>query len=419
MGRRSAAPESAKVVTGLRSGFGKELNFRDRDSPAPAEQGTEGRAVARPARLESIACAPLPAHILEDPFSPIPEAFISRPELRVAAIADEISWRCWQYEAQLVPLRTDDWQARLSEGHFDLLFVESAWEGPGGDWGRHLYGLPRRSRRSEDLLGLIVDFCRKRDIPTVFYSKEDPVDRRGFLAAAERFDFVFTTDEDSMAYYERKLGHDRVACLPFAAQPRIHNPDRLTGKRDGGVFFAGTWYAKRHRQRRKQAASILKPALDYGLEILDRVELRADPDYAWPPEYHAAMVGSLPYTRMVEANKHYRVGLNLNSVTRSPTMLSRRVFELLASGTPVISSPSAAISRFFGDDVVLVSESAADTREQIEKLTSDDEYWRELSERGVSRIRAGLTYSRRLDHVLEQIGRGGHAEPRGDSEGPS
>jgi spore maturation protein CgeB len=275
----------------------------------------------------------------------------------------------------------------------------------GGEWGKHLYRLPRRSRRSSVVIDQIVDFCRqKTQRPTVFYSKEDPVDRRGFLGAAERFDFVFTTDEGSIPYYERKLGHRRVACLPFAAQPRIHNPDSASEKRDGNVFFAGTWYAKRHRERRRQAESILRPALDYGLEILDRVEHRADPDYAWPLEYQTAIIGTLPYTRMLAANKHYRVGLNLNSVTKSSTMCSRRIFELLASGTPVVSSPSAAISNFFGEDLVLVSETPSETRAHLEKLLTEDAYRERLAVQGVESVYADHTYAQRLNQLLAVVG---------------
>ncbi|MFL2935452.1 MAG: hypothetical protein ACJZ7Z_01875 [Myxococcota bacterium] len=221
-------------------------------------------APLRPDYLEALLQRPLPVYIPEDPFRAIPTEFVERPELRIACVADELSFRSWQYEADFVPLHRKDWRQTLDAGSFDLLLIESAWEGPGGKWGKALADLPRKGRRSDEFLDQVVSGFQARGIPTVFYAKEDPVDRELFLGAAERFDFVFTTDEDSISFYEEELGHTRVACLPFAAQPRLHHPPADSQPRPGSVFFAGTWYAKRHPQRRQQAENLLGPALEHG-----------------------------------------------------------------------------------------------------------------------------------------------------------
>ena len=44
------------------------------------------------------------------------------------------------------------------------------------------------------------------------------------------------------------------------------------------------------------------------------------------------------------AYRAYKIFLNVNSVHESPTMFSRRVFELLSSYTNVLSTPSVGIT---------------------------------------------------------------------------
>ena len=69
------------------------------------------------------------------------------------------------------------------------------------------------------------------------------------------------------------------------------------------------------------------------------------------------MVGSLNYAQMLTAYRAYKVFLNVNSVVESPSMCARRIFEISASGTPVVSAPSAAIGQFFEADEVPVAAS--------------------------------------------------------------
>ncbi|MFL2935451.1 MAG: glycosyltransferase [Myxococcota bacterium] len=115
---------------------------------------------------------------------------------------------------------------------------------------------------------------------------------------------------------------------------------------------------------------------------------------------------------MGEAAGLYRVGLNLNSITTSPTMLSRRVFELLAAGTPVISAPSPALSRFFGDDLVRVASSPEETRFHLESLLGDYGAWQSLSRRGVKCVLEKDTYWHRLGSILHVLGIGGEASDK-------
>jgi hypothetical protein len=95
-------------------------------------------------------------------------------------------------------------------------------------------------------------------------------------------------------------------------------------------------------------------------------------------------------------------------------MFSRRVFELLASGTPVISTYSAGIVELLGDDVVFITESEAETRRHLERLLGDEEEWARASARGIRKVMREHTYGHRLSEVLERIGisRPAAKEPR-------
>ena len=98
---------------------------------------------------------------------------------------------------------------------------------------------------------------------------------------------------------------------------------------------------------------LLRPSLDFGLDIYDRnLGLFAnEPDlYRFPDIYQPAIKGRLEYDDMVKAYKQYKVFLNVNSVRHSSTMFARRVFELLSCGTPVISTFSKGVIEILGQD---------------------------------------------------------------------
>jgi hypothetical protein len=146
--------------------------------------------------------------------------------------------------------------------------------------------------------------------------------------------------------------------------------------------------------------------LDFNLEIFDRMANTADPNYQWPAAYRHALRGSLPYAEMLTAYKRYKAFLNVNSVSNSPTMFARRVFELLACGTPVISSYARGIAELLGEDAVCFTDSEAETRRHLERLLGDDEAWARASARGVRRVMARHTYADRLAEVRRRLGLG-------------
>jgi spore maturation protein CgeB len=328
---------------------------------------------------------------------------VARSRPRLGVVLDEFTTDCFRHESELTTFRPDNWQETLEAERPDALFVESAWRGNDGAW---LYRVAQYARNMGDELAALVAWAKANGIPSMFWNKEDPVHFDRFIKTAALFENVFTTDADCIPRYRERLGHSRVFALPFAAQPAIHNPI-LTGRRDGTVCFAGTYYGDRHEQRRSDMDYILKPALSFGLEIYDRqhgVTGKNAEIYQFPEIYQPSIKGRLEYDQMVQAYKRYRVFLNVNSVKNSPTMCARRVFELLACGTPVISTYSRAIVDLLGDDVVFIAESEEDTRKHLEHLLNDDNDWARASVRGIRKVMRGHLYRDRLRQAFEVVG---------------
>ena len=323
----------------------------------------------------------------------------------VAAILDTFSEYCLRYEADLVLLTPKDWREEIARSRPAFLLVESAWCGNNGAW-RYVitHNLARESNPLRDLLR----YCREHDISTVFWNKEDPPNFEFFIDAAKEFDIVFTSDADCIPRYREMCGHDRIYPMPFAAQPRLHNPCRKTSWPNHAVCFAGSWMGEKHQERTESMRFLLEPALRFGLHIFDRNLDRTDLGqkasmYRFPDRYQTAIKGSLNYEEMLTAYRCYDVMLNANSVTDSPTMFSRRVFECLACGTPVVSTESTGMREMLGDHV-RVTRSAEETAAHLNALLSDDEARAREGHLAYRHAHEHHTYRHRMDEMLSRVG---------------
>jgi spore maturation protein CgeB len=332
------------------------------------------------------------------PPSPLAPHLIRRPKLRVAGILDHFSHVAFQHEFVFESLLRQSWRAQLDHFQPQVLLVESAWAGAEASWEGRIAGFDQPAPELVD----VVHWCRQRGVPAVFWNKEDPPNYLRFIASAQLFDHVFTVDADSLGRYRRDLGHGRVDVLPFAAQPMIHHPFCDSGFRDERpVAFAGVYYRQKYADRRRQMEVILDPARHFGLDIYTRVASQGP--NRWPRKYRSHIVGTLPYAQMVETYKRYKVFLNVSSVVDSTTMCPRRVFELLATGTPVLSAPTRGIDELFGANAVAWSDSKERTRIELPRLLADDDDRARRRAAGVRAVLAEHTYGHRVETVLAEV----------------
>lgn len=326
--------------------------------------------------------------------------------LKVATILDDFSLAAWGGEFDLLQVKPSTWQEQLEEQPVDLLLVESAWNGNHGAW---QYKLTGPNAPASELVAL-TKYCRENSIPTVFWNKEDPPHFEDFLNTAKLFDTVFTSDSDRITAYEEELGHQRIQSMAFAAAPAIHNPVRGNEPhQDGDVAFAGMYFAHKFSERREQMELLLNaavqvgPRMVHGLTIFSRFQGHDD-RYQFPAPFDRFVVGSLPYQKMLTAYRGFKVFLNVNSVVESPSMCARRIFEITASGTPVITTRSKAIRNFFPLDEITVVETQEQAQWAMRALVNSPQLRDRMVHKAQRRIWREHTYSHRASQVLEAAG---------------
>lgn len=322
-------------------------------------------------------------------------------DIKMACIFDEFTTECYKYSCQLMPITPDDWKAQFTIQKPHLLMVESAWVGNNGAWARKV---AYTSENNIKELRELIEWCKVNQIPTVFWNKEDPVHYDVFINTAKMFDYIFTTDENRVSNYKRDAHNEHVYVLPFAAQPKIHNPIKISGQRDPRACFAGSYYAAKYPERQEDIDRLLDAAVETtGIEIYDRYFNTDDKDFLFPERFREYIKGNLKPDELHIANKGYKVMINVNSVKESPTMFSRRVFEGLACGTPVISSYSEGINNIFYNIVV-----ASDDKEvlvnELYKLNNELSYYDAKSIVGIREVLKYHTYIHRLELVLDKVG---------------
>lgn len=318
----------------------------------------------------------------------------NKRRLRVAGIMDEFTVHSYEPECTLLQLDPQNWRQQLTEFDADLLFIESAWKGLDGLWQGKI------SNADPEVLELI-DWCRQRKIPSLFWNKEDPVHFSTFVFIAKCVDYVFTTDIDCIPKYKEAVGHERVYLLPFAAQPLIHNPIELYDRKDA-FNFAGSYYLRYPERQRDFAALIDAVGSLRPVEIYDRNFDNPHPHYAFPEQYAPMILGKLPFAEIDKAYKGYRYGINMNTIKQSQTMFARRVFELLASNTVVASNFSRGVRLLFGD-LVVSSDDAAELHRRLESICEDEVGYRKFRLLGLRKVMTEHTYADRLFYIRSKL----------------
>ena len=102
--------------------------------------------------------------------APLPQPEASGQPV-VATILDTFSDYCLRYELEPVRLTPRHWRREIEASAPAFLLVESAWVGNEGLWrGLIVHNQSLDANPLRDL----VEHCRTKGVPTVFWNKEDP-----------------------------------------------------------------------------------------------------------------------------------------------------------------------------------------------------------------------------------------------------
>lgn len=269
---------------------------------------------------------------------------------RVAFLCDEMTWQDFRGCCEGIFLHPRLWREQLELFAPDFFFCEAAWTGIGkyeGVWRGRVY---RDRRLRFDNRGILLDIlshCRAHGIPTVFWGKEDPTFFRhpvyDFTETALSFDVIFTTAQECVEGYGA-LGHPRVELLPFGVDTERFYPVEAAPE-PGSVVFAGSWFGDQ-----PERCAALERLLDFSLarglrlDIYDRKWGSKQKRFRFPDKYRAYLRPSVPYEETAALFHRYEYAINVNSVTDSATMCSRRLLQLAANGTAILTNETPVFS---------------------------------------------------------------------------
>ena len=333
---------------------------------------------------------------------------MKKMNLKMAVIMDEFTYCCYEPECDMMQITPDNFKEEIDSFAPDLLFIESVWRGKDNLWRFKLHD-------NMDAITALTSYCHEKNIPVMFWSKEDPVHFGVFIRTAALADYVFTTDADCVELYKAHLGHDRVYFLPFAAQPTTHNPIEEYERKDK-FCFAGSFYVK-YQERSKVFMELAPLFLEHGLDIYDRNFKKAESDnnvqtttiaspvvenYVFPKELQECILGGLPYSEISKAYKGYKYGINMTSMVHSGFMFARRVFELLASNTVTVSNYSRGLELFFGN-LLITTNDKDNMRRKLEKYCGSDTDYRKFRLAGLRHVLSEHLYEDRLDRITNIV----------------
>lgn len=322
---------------------------------------------------------------------------------RVLCNFDEFTYNCFKPECEvLIQLNTTNWIQTIEQNNFDFFFVESTWK-PIGKGLMLAYTGDRMTRDKYSYLKEIIKYLNSKNIPSVFWNKEDNAFFNEFSVYAPLFDYVFTTDQRTLPLYKRKCNKlkktKEINTLIFAAQPLLHNPikDYDFKKYEGDVFFAGAWY--NFPERIAELSELLTLPRQIKLHIYDRKFDGKKSNF--PNEFLYRLKKAVPYTEICKKYKRYPIMLSVNSVKGSETMFARRVPEALMCKTSVITTPSKSIQKHFPG--VYMKRSRVDVANTILTLLNNHTFREEHNHVMMRNTLISHTYFNRMVQICKTI----------------
>lgn len=317
-------------------------------------------------------------------------------DLNIGIIADEFLYDSFKDVANFEYISRDNKELK----DYDFVIFATSWRGIDNSWDGSAH--PNNEKRQEMIE--LVEKYNSKGIPTIFYSKEDPVNYHLFKSLAEHCQHIFTTAVEMVKHYKEYTGNDNVHVLQFGVNPFIHNP---VGTRSASaeefkdeVLFAGSWLTKypvRMSETKKLFNAIVREKVPF--TVIDRNLHLGNPRYQFPSKYLSKMAPPVPHDELMNLHKLIRWSINMNSVKYSETMFANRVYELQAFGNILLSNYNTGINNLF-PNVRLVH---SDDDFKVIYNTKEKDLL-ELQAKGIRNVYNGHTTFHRVQQVANTIG---------------
>lgn len=334
----------------------------------------------------------------------IPESngsrFYQKLPYRIGLICDEFFYESISAAADFIFLTPDNWKEEMEKGLDVLLFV-SAWRGLNEEW-RGLATLSQMSTNPKRLIAMeMLQYCKEKNIPTVFYSKEDPPNYEMFLDYARQCDYIFTSAKECIPYYKEDCNRERIEAVCFGINPLFHNPIGFRSfEKEDTVLFSGSWMEK-YPDRCRELAVIFDGILDaeHGLHIIDR-NYPLNKNYRFPDKYFSNVSPSISHDVLQKVHKLFDWAVNINSVKGSETMFANRSFELQANGVLLLSNFSVGVNSML--PTVQMVHDSSEVEDIMSAWTEEERYERQIA--GIRSVMTGHTCFDRISQLLAPVG---------------
>jgi spore maturation protein CgeB len=324
--------------------------------------------------------------------------------LKIALVTDYFTADCLSAECRVRIMTPGNFKDVMSNWKPDLVFAESAFHGVDGSWRYELAKQPALLRLSKpNAIFRLVDFARSVGIPTVFWNKDDGAFFDTFIDVAKSFDYVFTTDSECIDRYRQQVpAHVPVNTLVMPYQPASHHFSGFNFTRNEACF-TGSYY-RRILDDRRHFLDMVFDACEESqmrLNVFDRNHDRLSRylEFRFPKKSQLRIHGKVPHRETAQIYKAHVVSINVNSVTRSETMFSRRLVEILACGGIAVTNASRAVDRYFRDfcHVINTREEAGELFARLRHGPSQQDL--ERAEAGAVYVRQNHTWAHRLEDI--------------------
>jgi glycosyltransferase involved in cell wall biosynthesis len=268
-----------------------------------------------------------------------------RIPLKVGIITDIFMYNFYKDAFEEVNyLSPSNFEAVQAVTKLDLVLYVTCWKGIESEEWR---GVKFREEPAR-ALDRIIAKARADGSKLVFQSIEDPSNLEYFLPIAQKFDYILTSDSESIDRYKQECGHDRVYYGEYGANPRINNPIGCRRHILNAAFFAGSW-SGRYKERCDDMTTLFDSILGSGGELIiaDRNHDTLSPELQYPERFRSGTVPPIEHTLLQSMHKLFRYNLNFNSIKNSPTMCAMRVYEMQAMGVGILSNYARSVFNNF------------------------------------------------------------------------